>query len=85
MDHSKFKDIENELDGRLVVNKLIDDFEILSQFRIIKEQIPPISYASCIDLEFLIKKMMDYHIPSEKQWKEVKRLGRAKYKLPIEN
>ena len=30
MDHSKCEDLENELDGRTIVNKLIDDFKILS-------------------------------------------------------
>ena len=67
MDHLKFEDLENDLDGRTIVNKLIDDFEILSQFSTIKAQLPPISYASCIDLEVLIKEIMDYHIPTEKQ------------------
>ena len=85
MDHLKFKYIENDLDRRTIVNKLTDDFEILSQFNIIKAKLPPISYASCIDSEVLIMEMMDCHIPFEKQWKEVKRLGRTKYKLPTEN
>ena len=85
MDHSKFEDVENELNGRTIVNKLIDDFKILSQFRIIKEQIPPISYASCIDLEVLIKETMDYHILVEKQWEVVERLGRTRYKIPSKN
>ena len=59
MDHSIFEYLENELDGRTIVNNLTDDFEILSQFRIIKAQLPPICYALCIDLEALIKEMMD--------------------------
>jgi hypothetical protein len=29
------------------------------------------SYASCIDLEILIKEMIDYVIPSNLQWKEI--------------
>jgi hypothetical protein len=31
------------------------------------------TYASCIDLEILVKEMMDYDIPSDLQWKEIVR------------
>jgi FtsZ-binding cell division protein ZapB len=85
MDHSKFEDLEKGLKGNTIVDKLTNDFEILSQFRTIKSCLPPISYASCIELEVLIKEMVDYDIPSESQWKEVERLGRSKYKFPAAN
>ena len=49
--------LEKELDGRKIVNKLIDNFEILSQFRIIKAQLPPVFDSSCIYLKFLIKEI----------------------------
>jgi hypothetical protein len=39
---------------------------------------PTMSYATCIDLEILIKEMMDYEIPSDPQWKEIVRLGKTK-------
>lgn len=42
MDHSKFDDLKKELDGSVVAEKLIDDFEILSQFRALKEKLIPI-------------------------------------------
>jgi hypothetical protein len=40
------------------------------------------TYASCIDLEVLIKEMMDYDILSDLQWKEIVRLGKAKFNFP---
>lgn len=81
MDHSKFEDLKIWLDGNVVVDKLTEDFEILSEFREIKTGLPPISYKSCIELEVLIKEMMDYDIPSQVWWKEVERLGKMEYKL----
>ena len=76
MDHSKFEDLEKGLKGNTIVDKLTNDFKILSQFRTIKSCLPPISYASYVELEVLIKEMVDYDIPSKSQWKEVERLGR---------
>jgi hypothetical protein len=35
-----------------------------------------------IDLEVLIKEMMDYNIPSDLQWKEIVRLGKTKCSFP---
>jgi hypothetical protein len=49
------------------VEHLAIDFEILNQFKIVKIGLPTMSYATCIDLEILIKEMMDYEIPSDSQ------------------
>ena len=76
IDHSKFEDLKKRLDGNVVANKLTNDFEIRSHFKEIKVGLPPISYVSCIELEVLIKEMMDYDIPCQDQWKEVERLGK---------
>ena len=40
------------------------------------------NYATCIDLEILIKEMMDYDIPSDSQWMEIVRLGKTKCTFP---
>jgi FtsZ-binding cell division protein ZapB len=85
MDHSKFEDLEEGLKGVTIVDKLMNDFEVLSQFRTIRSGLPTILYASCIELEILVKEMVDYDIPSESQWKEIVRLGKTKYKIPASN
>jgi hypothetical protein len=74
MDYSKFEKLEENLKGATLVEHLITDFEILNQFKIVKSGLPIMTYASCIDLEILIKEMMDYDIPYEFQWKEIVRL-----------
>ena len=84
MDNSKFEDLKRGLDGRLLVERLSKDFEILIQFKEIKIGLPSISYTPSIDLEVLIKKMLDYEFASQSQWKEVYRLGNTKINFPAE-
>jgi hypothetical protein len=38
-----------------------------------------------IDMDILIKEMMDYNIPSDSQWKEIMRLGMTKCSFPGTN
>jgi hypothetical protein len=60
MDHSKFKDMEESLKVPSLVEYLATYFEILNKFKRVKVIMPTMSYATCIDLEILIKEMMDY-------------------------
>ena len=69
MDHSKFEGLKRGIDGNTLVEKLMDDFEILIQFKEIKAGLPPISYTSCIELEVLIQEMSNYEMTSQSQWK----------------
>jgi hypothetical protein len=78
MDHSKFESLEENLKGTNLVEYLTTYFEILNQFKTVKIKLPTMTYASCIDLEILIKEMMDYEIPSDLQWKEIVWLGKTK-------
>lgn len=78
MDHSKFETLEENLKGATLVEHLITDFEILNQFKEVKIGVPVMSYASYIDLEILIKGMIDYDISSDLQWKEIVRMGKTK-------
>jgi FtsZ-binding cell division protein ZapB len=85
MDHSRFEDMEESLKGPSLVEHLATDFEILNKFKIVKVSVPIMSYATCIDLEILIKEMMDYEIPSDAQWKELVWLGKTKCHVPGTN
>ena len=78
MDHSKFEAMEVNLKGPSLVEYLAIYFEILNQFKKVKIGLPTMSYATCIDLDILIKEMMDYEIPSDSQWKEIVWLGKTK-------
>jgi hypothetical protein len=71
MDHSKFETLEENMKGATLVEHLITDFEILNQFKVVKLGLPVMSYDSSIDLEILIKEMIDYDIHFDLQWKEI--------------
>ena len=43
-----------------------------------KIRMPTMNYAIFIDLDILIKEMMDYEIPYDLQWKEIVWLGKTK-------
>ena len=61
------------------LQSLTKDFQILDQFKDVKNMLPPISYISCFELEVMLKEMFDFKIISEECWKQVERLGRTKY------
>jgi hypothetical protein len=82
MDHSKFETLEEGLKENTLVDKLSTYFEILNQFNTIKLGLPFMSYATCIDLEILMKEMTSYEIPSQLQWKEIVTLGKTKCNFP---
>jgi hypothetical protein len=63
MDHSKFETMEENLKRDTLVELLITDFEIRNQFKEVKLGLSFMSYASFIDLDILIKEMIDYDIP----------------------
>ena len=81
MDHSKFEDIVKGLTGKTIVEKLIEDFEILDKFLIIKKGFPVMSYEAYVDLEVSIREMTEYDTPNMEQWKVVEKFGKTKFIL----
>ena len=65
MDHSKFEDMDKILKGEAIVDKLLDDFDILAQIKMIKENSPPISILACVELQVMVREMMEYEAPSQ--------------------
>ena len=81
MDHSKFEDLVKGLTGKVIVEKLTEDFEILDRFSIIKKGLPAISYEAYVDLEVSIREMTEYDTPNVEQWKIMEKFGKTKYIL----
>ena len=57
MDHSKFEDLVKGLTGKIIVEKLMEDLEILRNFLIIIRGLPIISYEPYVDMELSIREM----------------------------
>ena len=83
MDHSKFEYLVKGLTGKIIVEKLIEDFEILEKFLIIKKGLPAVSYKAYVDLEVFIREMIEYNTPNVEQWKIMEKLGNTKYTLHL--
>ena len=81
MDHSKFEDLVKGLTGKIIVEKLIEDFELLQKFLIIRRGFPTVSYEAYVDLEVSIREMTEYDTPNAEQWRIVERFGKTKYIL----
>ena len=45
--------MEGNLKGEEIIDKLGDDFSIMYQFQLIKEDLPHIYFSSCLELEVL--------------------------------
>ena len=80
-DHYKFEYLVKELTGKVIAEKLIEDFGILDMIVIIKKGLPDVSYESYVDLEVLIREMIEYDTPNVEQWKIVEKFGKTKYIL----
>ena len=81
MDHSKFEDLVKGLTGKVIVEKLTEDFEILDRLLIIKKGLLAVSYESYVDMEVSIREMTEYETPNVEQWKIVEKFGKTKYIL----
>ena len=81
MDHSKFDYLEKGLIGKVIIDKLIEDFETLQKFLIIRGGLPKVSYEAYMELEVSIRQMIEYDIPSAEQWRAIKRFEKIKYML----
>ena len=81
MDHSKFEELTKGLTWKVIIETLTDDFEIFEWFLITQRSIPPISYTQYVELEVVIKEMMDCNLLNHEQWKVVEKFGKNKYRL----
>ena len=81
MDHSKFDDLEKGLIGKVIVDKLTEDFKILQKFLIIRRKLPKVSYEAYMELEVSIHGMIEYDIPNAEQWRAIERFRETKYIL----
>ena len=81
MDHARFDDLVKGLTRKIIMDKLIEDFEILQIFLIVRGGFPVVSYEAYVDLEVSIREMTEYDTTSVEQWRTVERFGKTKYIL----
>ena len=80
-DHSKFQDMQQALSGRVMFDKLAEEFKLLFDFRVMCAKVPNISYAEIMELGVLAHEMVVADFPKPEQWRTVQQFGSNKYKL----
>lgn len=73
---SKFQDLDKQLKGQIVVNKLIHDFEFLIHFKERVRSLPPLSYAHINEIKDLTKELDVFYYPSTTTWTRITMIGK---------
>ena len=74
VNHAKFEGMDGGINGEVMVSKLSEDFELLTQFRMIKSILPAISHNPLIDLEVVLKELFEMTIPTDQIWEDIHRM-----------
>ena len=56
---------------KLIIDKLVVDFELVNTLRTIGAQLPPISYVDHVELRVLSMDMESLELPSRDQWNTI--------------
>ena len=81
LDYKKFEDMTRSLSGKVIIDKLALEFEIVDSFRMIGANMPPISYVDHVELRVLAKEMENLEVPSGDQWKTIEKFVKMKYRI----
>ena len=76
LDHRQLEDMQQSLSGKIVVDKLAGDFEMLFDFKAICTKFPDFSYAKNVELNVMAKEMISLDIPTTDD-----NYGKSKYML----
>ena len=69
------------LSGKLIIDKLVVDFELVYSFRMFGAKLPLIYYVDHVELRVLYKEMKNLEVPFGDQWKTIEKFGKMKYRL----
>ena len=62
-DHSKFEDMQQALSGRVMFDKLAEEFELLFDFKVSCAKVPNFSYANNMELRVMAHGMVVADLP----------------------
>ena len=80
LDHRKFRDMQQALSGKFVLDKLSSDFELLFDFKATCSKVPKISYLEAMELKTQAYNMMAMSIPGPDLWRVIQQYGSPKLK-----
>ena len=59
--------MNGDIKGQVIIDKINEDFELLSQFRTIKSYLPTIGHSPLIDLDVLLKELFVMTTPTNQK------------------
>ena len=75
LNHANFKGMDGGIKGEVIVGKPNDEFDLLTQFRVIKSSLPVIGHSPLIDLDVSLKEMFEMEIVTDQLWKDIHKFG----------
>ena len=69
LDHSKFRDMQQALSGKVIFDKLANDFELWFDFKAMYSKVPRASYPEVMELKALDYDMAVLPFPSLDTWR----------------
>ena len=71
LDYRNFEDMQQSLSGKIVVDKLAEDFEMLFDFKATCAKLSYFSYVENVELRVLEKKMINMYFLDVDQWNTI--------------
>jgi hypothetical protein len=81
MDHRNFQQLDHMLTGKILMEKMSGEFEMLNMVISTCGNLFPVSYAGHIEMRVLVKEMTNYDLPTADQWNFVEKYGRTRYSV----
>ena len=73
--YSKCEDMQQDLSGRVVFDKLAGEFKLLFDFKVICARVPNFSYAENMELKVLAHGMVVAYFPKHEHWRTFQQFG----------
>ena len=81
MEHGKFEDMTDSLTGKVIIDKIAGDFEILDSFKMIGTNLSVLSYVDHVELRVLAKKYQVRKFHLNINGKPLNVFGKMKYRF----
>ena len=78
LDHSKFGDMQQALSGKVIFDKLANDFELWCDFKAMYSKVPRASYPEAMELKAQAYDMAVMPLPGPDAWRIIHQYGSVK-------
>ena len=73
--------MQQDLSGRVMFDKMDEEFKLLFDFKVTCAKVPNLSYAQSMELRVMAHEMVVAYFPKPEQWRIVQQFGSNTYIL----